>query len=271
MTLAPLLAFVLAACGGGGTTEAAREQDATPSPTARDVREYCGYVAAIETAQPSVDFAALTPEQRTEEAKRFARETLRPLTERILATAPPEVRDEHQILSRAVGEVETTGDFEAVLERPEVKQANVSAHAYDRDHCEWKRVDVSAKDYTFEGVSPNLEVGVVTFEFTNSGTEHHEMVIFRRNDGTTESFDEILALPEGQTTGKAAFFTATDAQPGQEGAYTLANLTPGHYAIICFLPVGSTPEAERATAAGGPPIAGEPHWRRGMKTEFTVQ
>jgi hypothetical protein len=46
------------------------------------------------------------------------------------------------------------------------------------------------------------------------------------------------------------------AEPGREGAKVKAQLEPGRYALVCFLPV----------AGSGPP-----HFTRGMLREFTVR
>lgn len=41
--------------------------------------------------------------------------------------------------------------------------------------------------------------------------------------------------------------------------------------MVCFIPVGTTPEAEKAAEESGKEIEGPPHFTRGMKGEFTVK
>ena len=48
----------------------------------------------------------------------------------------------------------------------------------------------------------------MSFKFTNEGAEDHELAIARKNDGVTESFDELLALPEEEAMTKVTFVTA---------------------------------------------------------------
>lgn len=52
---------------------------------------------------------------------------------------------------------------------------------------------------------------------------------------------------------------------------TFADLEPGRYGALCFLPVGSTPEAVAAAEESGEEIDAPPHFTQGMLTEFTVE
>jgi hypothetical protein len=261
-----LSALGLTACGGG------EEGKRSPPPAAAgEVRQYCTSVLAVETIpEPAIDFDALTPEQQAEEAKKFARESIRPLADDIVANAPEEVKNEIAVLNNAVREVENTGNFE-VFDRPDVARASRTAHEFDLRNCGWEKIEVTAVNYSFGGVSNELKRGANSFELKNNATEHHEMVIFRKNDDTTETFDQLLALPEEEAEKKVTFVAANDATPGEEGVYTVANLRSGQYAMVCFIPVGSTPEAEKAAEEAKQEIQGPPHFTRGMKSEFTVR
>ena len=71
----------------------------------------------------------------------------------------------------------------------------------------WKRASgtpstSTAADYAFQGVPSEVDSGVTSFEFKNGGTEVHEMVVFRINDGVTETVDELLAMPEEEVVTK---------------------------------------------------------------------
>ena len=61
---------------------------------------------------------------------------------------------------------------------PSSKPRSDRLHAHDLETCEWKTVDVRAADYAFQGVPSEVDAGVTSFEFTNGGTEVHEMVLF---------------------------------------------------------------------------------------------
>jgi len=263
------LVLTLTACGGGGEDQDGKASPKATGAAAGDIETYCTNFLAIEVAQPDIDFEAPQPEV-VEGAKKFAKEDLRPLADKVVASAPEEIKDEIAVLNEGVSALEETGDFEA-FESEEFKEADEAVDDYTVENCGWKRVDVTATDYAFSGVLPELEAGVTAFELSNNGTEHHEMVIHRKNDGVTETFDQLLALPQEQAEQKVTFFGFADAQPKEEGGHAVADLKPGQYQIVCFLPVGSTPEAEKAVAQeGGKEIEGPPHFTRGMETEFTV-
>lgn len=263
-----ILVLTLTACGGSGEDEGGKASPKATEAAAGDIETYCTNFLAIEVAQPDIDFEAPQPEI-VEGAKKFAKEDLRPLADKIVASAPEEIEDEIAVLNEGVTKLEETGDFE-VFETEEFKEADEVVDDYTIENCGWKRVDVTATDYAFSGVPPEIEAGVTAFEFINNGTEHHEMVIHRKNDGVTETFDQLLALPQEQAEQKVSFFGYADAQPNEEG-HAVADLKPGQYQIVCFIPVGSTPEAEKAAQDAEKEIEGAPHFTRGMETEFTVK
>ena len=89
------------------------------------------------------------------------------------------------------------------------------------------------------------------------------MVVFRKNDDITESFDEIFGM-EDQDAAEALVSSvgATFAPPGGDasGLYDLTE--SGEYVVVCFMPVGSTPDAEESD--------GPPHFTQGMMAQFSV-
>jgi hypothetical protein len=148
-------------------------------------------------------------------------------------------------------------------------------------------VGIHAVDYGYQGVPGTLPAGEVRFSFVNdSQAEGHEMTLFRINDGVTESFDQILAEDEAQQQAaaqnaaaqdpqaagqqpaaeqapppapKMSFFASTGSAPGQSARMDLiGNLPAGRYGMVCFLPVVNDE-------------ASTPHYKKGMKAEFTVQ
>jgi uncharacterized cupredoxin-like copper-binding protein len=106
-----------------------------------------------------------------------------------------------------------------------------------------------------------LHAGVTSFELANRGAERHEMVIVRKHPGVATAVQDLLVQPDGGQSSLDTLAEA-DAGPGEHGS-SVVNLQPGAYALICFLPVGSTPGAT-------PPDDAPAHWMNGMISEFTV-
>ncbi len=132
------------------------------------------------------------------------------------------------------------------------------------DECADERFDAVALDYSFEDIPDELSAGTYGIALQNDGLEFHELLIFRRNDdASSQSFDDILGMDEGEAEALLTMRGVTFAAPGASatGLYDLTE--PGDYIAICFIPVGSTPEA-MATASG------PPHFTVGMTHEFTV-
>ena len=115
-------------------------------------------------------------------------------------------------------------------------------------------IDVRGEEYAFENMPGKLEEAEHLFQFTNTGKEAHEMVVVRLSDGSA-SIPDVLRLPEQDAMARLEVVGRSSAEPGQKGAKVRAQLEPGRYALVCFLPV----------AGSGPP-----HFTRGMLLEFTV-
>ena len=135
-------------------------------------------------------------------------------------------------------------------------------------------VAVHAVDDAYQGVPGSVAAGEVRFSFTNdSKAEGHEMQLYRINDGVNESFDQILAEDEARQqqnsqnppandnapAPKMTFFASTGAGPGDRAKMDLIGKLPaGKYGMVCFLPVNGDD-------------ANGPHYKKGMKAEFTVK
>jgi hypothetical protein len=264
-----MLLLSLSACGDGDDNATAT----TPSPTTTEgasveVKEYCEAVLAIETApEPDVDFEALPPEQATEASKKFASD-LKPLADRLRAAAPPDVEADIATQVKALDAVIATGDFDN-FGSPEFEAAEARVHAFDLDNCGWQRSDVTMADYSFQGIKDTYEAGPVSFDLSNKGKELHELIVLKKNDGTTETFDQLLKLPEEQAREKTTMVASAFAEPGGTD-YAVVELEPGAYLAVCFIPVGFTPEAAQAAETSGREPSGPPHFTEGMRTEFTV-
>ncbi len=133
--------------------------------------------------------------------------------------------------------------------------------AWAGENCDVETLDVTATEYEYDGIPDELATGYHVLNFSNEGQEQHEMFAFKINDGVTESLDEIFALPEEEIFGKITPVNAAFAPPGESETGSLNLVSPGNYAVVCFIPVGSVGETE----GDGPP-----HLTEGMVQEFTV-
>ena len=189
-------------------------------------------------------------------------EPSRRLLNQLRAAAPSEIAD-------AVDEAVTTFQDlgEEAFEDPTFQAALAEIDQFVLDSCGYDTVDVSMQDYSFNGIPAEIEKGVVAFDLTNDGTEVHEMAILRLKGKTT--IDDILEVPEDAP--EKAFRKLVQEVPGGGFAFpgqsdvALVNLEkPGRYVALCFIPVGTTPDAGEE---GG---SGPPHFHEGMAAEFEV-
>ena len=98
------------------------------------------------------------------------------------------------------------------------------------------------------------------------------MVVVRKLPTTTQTFEELLALPMDQVTGLVQDIGFAFAEPGQTAAGTITLGEPGDYLIVCFIPAGTTSLPSIDPNASAPPSlgTGAPHFTLGMRTELTV-
>jgi hypothetical protein len=112
-------------------------------------------------------------------------------------------------------------------------------------------VDVTAGEYFFELSETPESPGPVTVRMTNEGTEPHALILARVNEGYT--LDEAFEAQGGKGTAKT--LGELNASPGQEAKREItAELTPGHYAMVC--PVETK---------------GVSHYEEGQAVEFDVE
>jgi hypothetical protein len=184
-----------------------------------------------------------------------AGEQLAPLFEEVSSNAPERLAEQAETIQGYIDPL-LEGDAEAF--NSDATFEEYTAFVDDAiGECGFETVAVSGVDYAFEGVPETIEAGTVAFDFTNeSDAEEHEMLLIRKADGVAQSFEEILQLSEEESQSLVEFKGAAFAPPG-ESSGTLAELTPGDYAMICFIPVGGQD--------------GPPHFTEGMFTEFSVE
>lgn len=247
------LAAGLAACGDDDDNDEATEDTSGSGAEASN--------ASAEFCDPLVEFNSKVLQVEIDDTSsdddiKAAGEELAPLTADIAENAPDDVADAAKEIDDAVQPL-TAGDAEAF-------NSDATFETYTEflsgavEACEFDSVPVSGIDYAFEGVPATIDAGTVAFAFTNeSEAEEHEMILLRKGDGVTMSFQEILELPEEEAMTNAEFVGATFAPPGGEGS-TLAELEAGDYAMVCFIPVGGGED-------------GPPHFAEGMLQEFAVE
>lgn len=183
------------------------------------------------------------------------------------ANAPAAIADSALVMTSAVRQVLASGgeDYSA-METPEFVAAQDEVDPFAFENCAFDtKVSVTGVDFGFDGLPESFNGGRVAMLFTNSGTEAHEIVVMRRNDGVTESFEELLSLPEEEAMAKVtpmggAFAATTDSR-----ALLVGEFEPGDYIAICFIPTGTSVSDGTMT-----PGDGAPHFMHGMQQEFTV-
>lgn len=197
-------------------------------------------------------------------------EELQPLIDQMEQNAPEEVRSEVDEVVSTVREALESGD-QAALESQEFFEADAAVDSFVYDNCELgTTAEVTAVDYGYEGMPESVPAGRVGIRLDNTGGEVHEAVMLRINDDGP-GLDELLQMPEEEAEKLTEFLGVVFAPPG-ENASAVMDLTPGRYAMVCFIPVGTTSmealetgSPEEGTDEGGPP-----HFTEGMATEFTV-
>ncbi|HVL99744.1 MAG TPA: hypothetical protein VM324_10685 [Egibacteraceae bacterium] len=261
LVLAPALALALAACNGDdvtGPTQAPENDD-----VAADVEAFCDDALGLGSpGEPEVDWETATEEEIAAAQQVFAEERLRPLVEDLRDSAPQDVQDDVATLEEALDEAEGSGDLEAFFGGAGGQARNaIAIEAADR--CGWSSVDVTMVDYEFQGVPETLQAGPVVFSATNEGEESHEMIVFVKREGVEETWEEILGLEEAEVMERVEFVAATFAPAGEEST-AAADLDPGEYVMVCFIPQGTDASGEEA--GDGPP-----HFQEGMFADFTVE
>ncbi len=129
-------------------------------------------------------------------------------------------------------------------------------------------VDVKAHDEGYRGVPATLPAGPRGFRLVGAGDEFHEMALIRLQEGEKRSVLDLLDLHESTNKDPFEYVGGVTACPGDTSEALGADLTPGRYALVCFVPAGTTPDLE------GPELLAvyerPPHYQTGMLAEFVV-
>ena len=130
-------------------------------------------------------------------------------------------------------------------------------------------ITVVARDQYFSGLPTSLAVGS-RLRLSNVGADVHQMIVARRVDGVTQTWDELLAHPDPVGAGLVELTGELFAAPGQTADWDIAIVEPGDYFAVCFVPQGVTvipdPGATPDPAAAIAPA----HYLLGMRQEFTA-
>lgn len=128
-------------------------------------------------------------------------------------------------------------------------------------------ITVVATDYAFSGLPTSVPAGTA-LALDNQGAEVHELLVARKKAGVTESWEELLQLPDAEAQAKVDIFGPIFADPGTVAEGTIVLEEEGEYIALCFVPQGMT------AVPSGPPAPdasfGPPHVMLGMRQEFTV-
>jgi hypothetical protein len=113
-------------------------------------------------------------------------------------------------------------------------------------------VTLVARDFAFDSI-PDIPAGVVEIRLHNEGPTLHHAALIKLNDGKTVG-DLIAALKNpGPPPRWAVPVPSPNAPAPGEYANVTTRLTPGDYAVLCFVDIGGTP-----------------HFMKGMSRAFKV-
>jgi uncharacterized cupredoxin-like copper-binding protein len=234
------------------TTTAAAEPDATPAATG-DTAVFCDAVLAGDQLFSS----DAPPDPAAWDA----------IVEDLEASTPDAVADEIDfVIGQTTKMVEGTATDAGPS--PEYLGKLNDVHGWMADNCSWPTLEVAATDYAFTDLPSQAEAGKTILSITNEGEDAHEMSLMRINDDVTESVEDLVALPEDEAMSKVTPVGGPFAVPGEVG-FSAVELTPGRYAVVCFIPQGTNAEnMEEVQMSEGP--GGTPHAMLGMIGEFEV-
>jgi len=185
----------------------------------------------------------------------FVEESMVPVVRTIVDGLPADHAAPGTTVLDAYSSVARTGSPEA-LEDPAVTEAQTEVGEVLFESCPGTKLEVSGVDYAFEGLPDRVEAGPTLLSFTDDGTEEHEIMVVKRNEGTEMTLDELLALPGEEAFAQVTPITVTWGGPG-ETSYTAMDLEPGTYFALCNIPIGGGED-------------GPPHHTAGMKQTFVV-
>ena len=255
------LSGVLLLAGCGDDDEEAKGDTATTAAAAAAAED-----ASVQSACDAyTDISKAMSEMPEGDPAVYLKGTVMPLVEELDANKPAEVEAEVDTMVAAATKAGESGDMSA-FESPEFGKAQGKVDPYMFNNCDFdNKIEVSGKEYAFEGMGDTMPTGKTAILFTNDGMESHEIIVASKKDGVTESFDELLAMPEEKAMEKINMLGAAFAPAKGDQALLVADFEPGDYAALCCIPTGTMMHDGEETPGDGPP-----HFVQGMKSEFTV-
>jgi hypothetical protein len=266
-TAAAALLLGTAACGDDDDDDAASETTAAAETTHPAEHTQAPATTAASTEAATADVAAFCEAEVAAEAAAASEDpaVMGPAFEALVAAAPAD-------LTATVEAV--IANAEAGPGTPEFDGPYGEMIAFMQGNCGFGELALTASEYAFGGLPDEVAAGSTIITLENIGEEVHEIIMFKVNDGVTETADELMALPEEEVEQKMTFQAAAFGFPGAT-AHTVTGLTPGRYIALCFLPQGATPEV--ISQMEGPEDSlppgvevGPPHFTQGMIHEFVV-
>lgn len=248
LALALAITLVAGACGDDNDDGQAE----TPSGEETQVAsndEFCEAVVAAETAVLEASSGGDPGD-------------LEGLLTTVEETTPEEISEQIAVVLAAVRQAMESQD-DSAFGTDEFTSNEEEVDQWVVENCGFESIDVAAVEYAFEGVPETIPAGYTTFNFSNEGEEVHEMLMVRYKDESL-TIDDLMKLSDKEAEEKIDFLGAAFGPPGTTDA-EIKELTPGKYALVCFVPVGSTDEAAAEKAKGPPHVA------EGMFAEFTVE
>jgi hypothetical protein len=218
-------------------------------------RDGDGLSAAACDAVAELDAAMAMAPQDPAEMAPFVDERLMPNVMTLMTELDGDAQHAAEIVHRAIEVVADSGDPSGMF-APETAAAQAEIGKAVHEGCDLTAAALIAEEYRFEGAPHTLPAGRVNFALTNEGVEEHEMVLFKRADGVTESLAELLQLPEDEGMSKMQFTGVTFGGPGST-SYVTVDLAAGTYFLVCFIPQGGGDD-------------GAPHFMSGMQHTIVV-
>ena len=118
---------------------------------------------------------------------------------------------------------------------PEFETAYAEMMTFMKEECGFTDLAVTSTEYSFGGLPDEVDAGPAVITIENDGQEFHEIALMRINDDVTESAEELLALPQEEAESKLQTVAGGFAA-ARRHRLPAADLTPGRYVAICFVP-----------------------------------
>ena len=110
-------------------------------------------------------------------------------------------------------------------------------------NCGFAQLNLTAEEYTYGGLPPEVPAGPTIVSLANIGEEVHETAIIRLNDDVdAHQSRRSLALSADEVFGSGVPSRVSRSRSPEDIGNAVADLTPGRYIALCFLPEHADPE-----------------------------